>query len=524
MSLSLGPASSIITSMDVDASSQRVNPLAGKVFHARADLQIESIEDVTEPGASGPSQDSSQNDNDTSIEDVAEKEDAANMQLWWDEAIAKNLNYPEGYAQVSVLIIKWAEDLDELNTGDEVCLNEHAYRTSSLTSDQARELDTLFRDRFHYHTETIELNLSTKPQLQLNSRVSNFTEKYDGPNNLLIVYYTGHGVFREQDKPQYLQLAATINPSNVKGIRKDAHLSWNKVENILKSDDVEADCLAILDTCYASNATKSARQSSRKFELLAACAMDQTTAAPGKNSFTRSLIDSLTVLASTHGEKQFSTFNLNQCICKDPRRSDTPSVLWNPLPNDQHIFLAPLIPAEAPPHSSASKQKSNIVRAPRGYLTLRLALRDPQLGQEQIEFLTLGLAKAFENKKLLGIRNMEWLGLKRAPISYFERAGLAMHAVAQWRKFVARRKAKREPEATLGELSTTLGELSTTLGERSTARSAPTLEDAITPLAPARKRGRDGTGDLPGAKRRTTGTSTPPLTPTFDVSRSRAEL
>ncbi|KAJ4384756.1 hypothetical protein N0V86_000358 [Didymella sp. IMI 355093] len=493
--------------MDVDASSQRVNPLAGKVFHARADLQIESIEDVTEPGASGPSQDSFQSHNDTSTEDVAEKEDAANMQLWWDEAIAKNLNYPEGYAQVSVLIIKWAEDLDELNTGDEVCLNEHAYGTSSLTSNQAQELDTLFRDRFHYHTETIELNLSTKPQLQLNSRVSNFTEKYDGPNNLLIVYYTGHGVFREQDKPQYLQLAATVNPSNVKGIRKDAHLSWNKVENILKSDDVEADCLAILDTCYASNATKSARQSSRKFELLAACAMDQTTAAPGKNSFTRSLIDSLTVLASTHGEKQFSTFNLNQCVCKDARRSDTPSVLWNPLPNDQHIFLAPLTPPETSKHGAdKSKQKSNIVRAPRGYLTLRLALRDEKLGQEQIEFLTLGLAKAFENKKLLGIRNMEWLGMKRAPISYFERAGLAMHAVAQWRKFVHRQKAAR--------------------GEPSTLRGASSLMDVdATPLlAPARKRERDGTEHLPGAKRRTTGASTPPLTPTFDISRSQAEL
>lgn len=123
MPLSLGPASSIVTSMDVDASSQRVNPLANKVFHARADLQIESVEDVTEPGAGSPSLDSFQAHNDMSTEDVVEKEDAANMQLWWDEAIAKNLNYPEGYAQVSVLIIKWADDLDELNTGEEVRLD-----------------------------------------------------------------------------------------------------------------------------------------------------------------------------------------------------------------------------------------------------------------------------------------------------------------------------------------------------------------------------------------------------------------
>lgn len=278
------------------------------------------------------------------------------------------------------------------------------------------------------------------------------------------------------------------------------------MENILKSDDVEADVLTILDTCYASNATKSARQSSRKFELLAACAMDQTTAAPGKNSFTRSLIDSLTVLTTTHRDKQFSTFNLNQCICKDPRRSDTPSVLWNPLPNDQHIFLAPLMPpAVSKDGSEKSQLKSNIVRAPRGYLTLRLALRDEKLGQEQIEFLTMGLAKAFENKKLLGIRNMEWLGMKRAPISYFERAGLAMHAVAQWRKFVQKRKAARGEPCTMGEAST------------------PMDVDSERPLAPTRKRSRDEAEDLPGPKRRTTGTSTPPLTPTSNPSRNQEE-
>ena len=41
--------------------------------------------------------------------------------MWWNEAIAKNMNLPEGYEQVSVLIIKWADELDELKTKAEVC-------------------------------------------------------------------------------------------------------------------------------------------------------------------------------------------------------------------------------------------------------------------------------------------------------------------------------------------------------------------------------------------------------------------
>jgi hypothetical protein len=43
------------------------------------------------------------------------------MQNWWAEAIARNMDLPEGYTKVAVLLIKWAEELDELNTSVEVC-------------------------------------------------------------------------------------------------------------------------------------------------------------------------------------------------------------------------------------------------------------------------------------------------------------------------------------------------------------------------------------------------------------------
>lgn len=370
-----------------------------------------------------------------------------------------------------------------------------------LTSGQAEELESLFRNRFHYHTETIELNLSTKPQLQLNSRVSNFAEKHDGPNNLLIIYYTGHGVYQQQQKPEYLQLTACVNPIRGKGIQKDAHANWNKTETILKSDDIDADVLTILDTCYASNATKSAKQSSRKFELLAACPIDQTTTAPGPYSFTRALIDGLTELARVYNDKPFSTFHLTQRICMDKRRLDTPAQLWHRLPNDQHILLAPLKPSQ--PGSEQARQEQKVVRAPRGYLTLQFALRDEKLGQEQIEFLTLGLSKAFENKKLIGLKKVDWLGIKPAPISYFERAGRAMQAIAQWRKFVLRKKAMRRPQGMAEDITTPM-DVDT---DRNTALSSPT-----------RKRSWDTNDDLPTAKRQTTDTSQPPLSPVSNSS------
>ena len=68
------------------------------------------------------------------------------------------------------------------------------------------ELDALFRESFNYTTKIVELNVSKKPQHQLNRHLSTFVEEHDGPHNLMIVYYTGHGVYREKEK--YLQLTA----------------------------------------------------------------------------------------------------------------------------------------------------------------------------------------------------------------------------------------------------------------------------------------------------------------------------
>lgn len=45
------------------------------------------------------------------------------MRMWWDEAMAKHMVLSEDYSHVAVLIIRWADYLDDLKTKEEVCGN-----------------------------------------------------------------------------------------------------------------------------------------------------------------------------------------------------------------------------------------------------------------------------------------------------------------------------------------------------------------------------------------------------------------
>ena len=142
----------------------------------------------------------------------------------------------------------------------------------------------------------------------------------------MIVYYTGHGVSRENHKG--LELTASLNPSQKRGFKNEARADWSRAEKHLASDDVEGDVLTILDTCYSSNPQKSGKEDTRIFEMLSACGFDTTTAAPGKYSFTRALIDALKAIILEYPERSFTTFYLNHRINLNPNRRDTLSQLW----------------------------------------------------------------------------------------------------------------------------------------------------------------------------------------------------
>lgn len=47
-------------------------------------------------------------------------EENSKMQICWNQAMCKEMQIPEGYEKVAVLILKWNKELDQLNSESEV--------------------------------------------------------------------------------------------------------------------------------------------------------------------------------------------------------------------------------------------------------------------------------------------------------------------------------------------------------------------------------------------------------------------
>lgn len=273
--------------------------------------------------------------------------------------------------------------------------------------------------------------------------VSQFIFDHDGPDNLLIIYYTGHGRYLEEKK--FLEITGSQDPERGMGFRKDAVANWNKVEDKLQDEGVACDVLEILDTCYSSNLVKSSRAGSRKFELLSACFIDQTTASPGNYSFTRSLIDTLKGMLNEFANHPFSTFSINERIVKDRRRFDTQSHLWARIHSvhlsGQHILLTPM-----PAPLAAPAQQAVVRRSPKAYLTLRFGMKETTLLQEQIDSMTKFLTKVVIRA---GLQRVDWVDVRLAPpvsLTPIQRVALVMVVKNKWKQFVVMKKAKREEE------------------------------------------------------------------------------
>ena len=89
-------------------------PLGNRVIHANIQsIEPEESSDSRENAITSPN-------NVSEEEEKAMRKRSSEMQLWWDEAIARNMNLPDGYQNVAVLIIKWSKELDELKTAAEV--------------------------------------------------------------------------------------------------------------------------------------------------------------------------------------------------------------------------------------------------------------------------------------------------------------------------------------------------------------------------------------------------------------------
>jgi hypothetical protein len=95
------------------------NPLPDQIINA--DFQIRYVKD--EPRRQGPTP--IPQEEGALVDSTPDKDHgsagAEAQKNWWAEAIAKNMDLPDGYSKVAVLLIKWADHLDTLRTADEVC-------------------------------------------------------------------------------------------------------------------------------------------------------------------------------------------------------------------------------------------------------------------------------------------------------------------------------------------------------------------------------------------------------------------
>lgn len=116
-------------------------------------------------------------------------------QALFRNAANKALHLPNGYLKVAVLIIRWDETIDDFKghtkeVSTALPIPPHISADPSL---QIKRLQKIFEDKFNYHCTIFSISGSKKPQVDLNWAIMNHVREHDGPNTLLIFFYTGHG-------------------------------------------------------------------------------------------------------------------------------------------------------------------------------------------------------------------------------------------------------------------------------------------------------------------------------------------
>ncbi|KAL9119202.1 MAG: hypothetical protein Q9187_004247 [Circinaria calcarea] len=167
----------------------------------------------------------------------------SSMQLLWEKVMEQgSYKTNSAYESVAVLLLSWDKDLDDMNIKDEV-----------------DSLERVFTTDFNYkvYNKCISKIPNKSAQNQVNHHVADFIYEEDGPNNLLIVYYAGHG--KPGSGHGYLELAGYVwlssllyplliacrksNPFEIQNTLETA--VWNWAEAALQG--TMADVLEILD-------------------------------------------------------------------------------------------------------------------------------------------------------------------------------------------------------------------------------------------------------------------------------------
>ncbi|KAH7407907.1 hypothetical protein BKA64DRAFT_706308 [Cadophora sp. MPI-SDFR-AT-0126] len=162
------------------------------------------------------------------------------------------------YKDVQVLLLRWEQD----------------------TMGVQYELDDLaaaFAESYGFKTETW-LIPSAQPHLALMGKAFKMVQDFGTKDNLLIVYYAGHGGMNSSRQPLW---TCTGEPSS-------PYLQWYAIQTIF--EQAEADVLLLLDCCAAASSAPADGQCNSVTETIAACGFETWAPQPGRHSFTNTLI------------------------------------------------------------------------------------------------------------------------------------------------------------------------------------------------------------------------------------------
>lgn len=178
-------------------------------------------------------------------------------------AVQEQVRKPSrNYLQVRCLLLDWEDD-------DLGCRRE------------INELEQVFRDRFDYSVENWRIP-SQNPKSQLLSKLQDFVAKGPTENELLIVYYGGHGGSTRDGELRWV--------ANRKS--GSARLHWSSLQNSVLMP-LERDVLIILDCCAAGCAFR--EDLIGRKDIIAACPWDSKACGDidAKTTFTQAMIDEL---------------------------------------------------------------------------------------------------------------------------------------------------------------------------------------------------------------------------------------
>ncbi|KAL8921606.1 MAG: hypothetical protein Q9172_003931 [Xanthocarpia lactea] len=236
------------------------------------------------------------------------------------------------YRGVYVLLLCWADD----DLGVETELDG---------------LDAVFQTVYHYKTDQWKIPSSFSHNA-LVFRIMQVLQDFESKDELLIMYYGGHGYMND-----------------------DRQCVWLCIQTML--EEAESDVLVLLDCCAAASSGGSAGK--RVTEVIAACGFEAPAPGVGHHSFTSNLTDELRYLGRS--KTSFTTAFLHNKVLARLKQS------WNPrYINGEHrerrrtpiyihladgarqrcIELGPyLAPPSIPPHpQSGSSEQSSVSSIP----------------------------------------------------------------------------------------------------------------------------------------------------------------